>query len=160
MKILLYMVCRWRIVAGSLEVLQIVLDIFNEHGGALVCNVIKCHLFTKPEFVRKANKKFSGWNVDFIEGLIVFSFHLLALIKVAKFLWEKRQWNTPACSKNLPHMVGSPLRIFTNLLQVDCNISWLSLLGLLRTRTVGCGKPQKIPQLNCPSCIDQNTKDL
>ena len=47
-------------VAGSLQSLRIVLDKLYEHGGAFGYNVIKCHLTTKPEFVQKAKKVFSG----------------------------------------------------------------------------------------------------
>ena len=55
-------------VAGSLESLRFVLDKLYEHGSAFGYNVIKCHLITKPEFVQKANKVFSGLDVDVIEG--------------------------------------------------------------------------------------------
>ena len=55
-------------VAGSLESLRIVLDKLYEHGGAFGYNVIKFHLITKPQFVQKANKVFSGLDVDVIEG--------------------------------------------------------------------------------------------
>ena len=55
-------------MAGSLESLRIMLDKLYEHGGAFGYNVTKCHLITKPEFVQKANKVFSGLDIDVIEG--------------------------------------------------------------------------------------------
>ena len=54
-------------VAGSFESLRIVLNELYEHGVAFGYNVIKCHFITKPEFVQKANKVFSGLDVDVIE---------------------------------------------------------------------------------------------
>ena len=55
-------------VAGRLESLRIVLDKLYEHGGAFGYNMNKCHLITKLKFVQKANKVFSGLDVDVIEG--------------------------------------------------------------------------------------------
>ena len=46
--------------AGSIESLRIVLDKLYEYGVAIGCNVIKCHLITKPEFVHKAKNVFVG----------------------------------------------------------------------------------------------------
>ena len=54
-------------VAVSLESLRIALDKLYEQGWAFGYNVIKCHLITKPDFVQKANKVFSGLDVDVIE---------------------------------------------------------------------------------------------
>ena len=51
-------------MAGSLELLRTVLDKLHEHGGPSGYNVIKYHLITKPEFIRKANKAFRGLDVD------------------------------------------------------------------------------------------------
>ena len=44
------------------------LDKINEHGHAFGYNVIKCDLNTKPGFLHKANKVYSGLDVDVIEG--------------------------------------------------------------------------------------------
>ena len=55
-------------VAGNPGSLQFVLDTLYEHSGAFGYNVLKCHLITKPEFVQKANKIFSGLDFDVIEG--------------------------------------------------------------------------------------------
>ena len=55
-------------VAGSHESLRIVLDKPYEHGGLFGSNVIKRHPITKPEFVQKTNKVFSGLDVDVIKG--------------------------------------------------------------------------------------------
>ena len=43
-------------------------DKLYEHGGAFGYNVIKCHLITKPDVVQKANKVFSGLDVDVSGG--------------------------------------------------------------------------------------------
>ena len=53
---------------GSPESQRSVLDKLYEHGGAFGYNVTICHLITKPDFVLKANKDFSGLDVDVIEG--------------------------------------------------------------------------------------------
>ena len=55
-------------VTGSIESVRIVLDKLYEHGGAFGYDVIKYHLITKPEFAHKANKDFSGLDVDVFEG--------------------------------------------------------------------------------------------
>ena len=44
------------------------LDKLYEHGDAFGYNVIKCLPITKPGFVQKANKVFSGLDVNVIEG--------------------------------------------------------------------------------------------
>ena len=44
------------------------LDKLYEYGDAFGYKVIKCLFITKPEFVQKANKIFSGLDVNVIEG--------------------------------------------------------------------------------------------
>ena len=107
-------------VAGSLETLRLVLDKLYEHGSAFGYNVIKCHLITKPEFVQKANKVFSGLDVDVIEGHRVLGSVIGSDESCNDFLKEKSVNYSNMLEKLAKHSKVSPQNVyksFTNGLQ-------------------------------------------
>ena len=105
-------------VAGSLESLRFVLD--KLYGSAFGYNVIKCHLITKPEFVQKANKVFSGLDVDVIEGHRVLGSVSGSDESCNDFLKEKLVKYSKMLEKLAKHSKVSPqivYKSFTNGLQ-------------------------------------------
>ena len=107
-------------VAGSLESLRMVLDKLYEHGGAFGSNVIKRHPITKPEFVQKKNKIFSGLDVDVIEGHRVLGSGISSDKSCNDFLKEKSVNYSNMLEKLAKHSKMSPQNVyksFTNRLQ-------------------------------------------
>ena len=111
-------------VAGSLESLRIVPDKLYEHGVAFGYNVIKCHINTKPEFVKKANEVFLGLDVDVIEGNRVLVSVISSDESCNVFLKEKSvNYSNARCLRSSPNIVGCPLGICTNDIPTDCNLN-------------------------------------
>ena len=107
-------------MAGSLESRRIVLYKLYEHGGAFGYNVIKCHLITKPEFVEKTNKVFSGLDVDVNEGDRVLGSVIGSDKSYNNFLTEKSVNYSNKLEKLAKHSKVSPQNVyksFTNGLQ-------------------------------------------
>ena len=107
-------------VTGSLESLRIVLDKLYENVSAFGYNVITCHLTTKPEFVQKANKVFSGLDVDVIEGHRVLGSVIGSNENCIDFLKEKSVNYSNTLERLAKHSRVSPHNVyksFTNGLQ-------------------------------------------
>ena len=107
-------------VAGSLESLRIALDKLYEHGGAFGYNVIKCHLITKPEFVQKANKVFSGLDVDVIKGHLFLGSVIGSDESCNDFLKEKSVNYSNMLEKLAKHSKVSPQIVHKSFI-TDCN---------------------------------------
>ena len=83
-------------------------------------NVIKFHVITKPEFVQKANKVFSGLDVDLIEGHRVLGSVIGCDEKCNDFLKEKSANYSNMLEKLAKHSKLSTQNVyksFTNGLQ-------------------------------------------
>ena len=82
--------------------------------------MIKCHLITKPEFVQKASKVFSGLDVDVIEGHRVLGSVIRSDESCNDFLKEKSMNYSNMLEKLAKHSKVSPqneYKSFTNGLQ-------------------------------------------